>query len=100
MRFELCKLLILEGPNSDVPLEQLAFTDRWVKGLIERVVNVVRSYPDTLGLRVDRSACDSAFLQSDQSDSMKDSKQEELIEEESRWVESQIPALTVVVLIC
>ena len=31
-------------------------------------------------------------------DSMKDSKQGELIEEESRWVESQILALTIVFL--
>jgi hypothetical protein len=34
-----------------------------------------------------------------QSDSMKDSKQEELIEEESRWVESKILARTIAFLI-
>jgi hypothetical protein len=59
----------------------------------------VRSYPD-IGIESDRSASDSAFLHSGhQSDSMKDSKQEELTEEEGRWVESQILALTIAFLI-
>jgi hypothetical protein len=68
-----------------------------VKGLIESAVNVVRSYPgfpDALGRGVDRRRPTRPAFRY-QSDSIKDSKQQELIEKGSRWVESQILQLQV-----
>ena len=69
--------------------------DRWVKGLIESAVNVVRSYPGFPSpTHWDGELIAGARLGQfrHQSDSIKDREQQELIEKERRWVESQILA--------
>jgi hypothetical protein len=87
LRLELCNLLILGGSNCDLQLDPVGSPDRWVKGLIESAVNVVGSYPgflpDALGWGVDRRRPTRPAFRH-KSDSIKDSKQQEVIEKESR----------------